>query len=199
MKNKWKEKTKLNSIEIKEIIVEALLAIICIVLAIIEKNGIWFLTAGLEIVIAIQIYCNAKLLKAKQAIIDLKDKEIVKQRFINKTLEEVGQKNFKMLLNTSTRYNDLIQESLNKADTRFENAKQNYVHNKIHISKLSEAQGYYQALVDLQKKVEKNMKAKEEIENRFKHKNKSKIERQNQIEFKRMIENSSRFRRSNIC
>ena len=55
-------------------------------------------------------------------LIDLKDKEIVKQRFINKTLEEVNQKNFKMLLNTSTRYNDLIQESLNKADKRFENA-----------------------------------------------------------------------------
>lgn len=155
MKDKWKEKTKLNKIKIKEIIVQVLLAIICIVLAIIEKNGIWFLTAGLEIVIAIQIYCNAKLLKAKQAIIDLKDKEIVKQRFINKTLEEVGQKNFKMLLNTSTRYNDLIQESLNKADKRFENTKQNYVHDKIHISKLSEAQGYYQALVDLQKKVGK--------------------------------------------
>lgn len=158
MKDKiWKEKTKLNKIKIKEIIVQVLLAIIYIVLAIIEKNGIWFLTAGLEIVITIQIYCNAKLLKAKDAIIELQDEEIVKQRFINKTLEEVNQKNFKMLLNTSTRYNDLIQESLNKADKRFENAKQNYVHNKIHISKLSEAQGYYQALVDLQKKVGKKI------------------------------------------
>lgn len=43
------------------------------------------------------------------------------------------------------------------------------------------------------------MSSKEEIENKFKHKNKSKIERQNQIEFKRIIENSTRFRSCNIC
>ena len=155
MKDKWKEKTKLNKIKIKEIIVEVLLAIICIVIAIIDKDYTYFLVAVLDIIIAIQTYFYYKLLKTKEEIIELKDEEIVKQRFINKTLEEVGQKNLKMLLNTSTRYNDFIQESLNKADRRFENAKQNYVHDKIHISKLSEAQGYYQALADLKKKVGK--------------------------------------------
>lgn len=153
MKDKWKEKTKLNKVEIKEIMVQVLLAVICIAMAIIDKNGVWFLVSELEIVIAVQNYCNTKLLKAKEAIIELQDEEIAKQRFINKKLEEVSQKNLEMLLNTSMRYNDLIQESLNKADTRFENAKQNYVHDKIHISKLSEAQGYYQALADLKKKV----------------------------------------------
>lgn len=86
-------------------------------------------------------------------IIDLKDEEIVKQKFINEKQEKVNERNLKLLLNTSIRYNNLIRESLNKADIRFENAKQNYVHNKIHISKLSEAQGYYQALADLKKKV----------------------------------------------
>lgn len=87
MKDKiWKEKTKLNKIEIKEIIVQVLLAIIYAVIAIIEKNGIWFLTAGLEIVITIQIYCNAKLLKAKDAIIELKNKEIEHKNDLIKTL-----------------------------------------------------------------------------------------------------------------
>ena len=86
MKEKWKEKTKLNKIKIKEIIVQVLLAIIYIVLAIIEKNGIWFLTAGLEIVITIQIYCNAKLLKAKDAIIELKDEEIEHKNYLIRML-----------------------------------------------------------------------------------------------------------------
>lgn len=153
MKDKWKEKTKLNKIEIKEIIVQVLLTIIYTVIAIIDKDYTYFLVAGLGITIALQTYFYYKLLKSKDAIIELQDKEIVKQRFINETLEDVNKRNLKVLLNTSTRYNNLIQESINEADKRFENAKQNYVHNKIHISKLSEAQGYYQALADLKKKV----------------------------------------------
>ncbi len=153
MKDKWKEKTKLNKIEIKEIIVQVLLTIIYTVIAIIDKDYTYFLVAAFNIVITLQIYFNSKLLKAKEATIELQDEEIIKQRFINETLEDVNKRNLKVLLNTSTRYNDLIQESLNKADKRFENAKQNYVHDKLHISKLSEAQGYYQALSDLKKKV----------------------------------------------
>ena len=153
MKDKWKEKTKLNKIEIKEIIVQVLLTIIYTVIGIIDKDYTYFLVAAFNIVITLQIYFNSKLLKAKEATIELQDEEIIKQRFINETLEDVNKRNLKVLLNTSTRYNDLIQESLNKADKRFENAKQNYVHDKLHISKLSEAQGYYQALSDLKKKV----------------------------------------------
>ena len=153
MKDNWKEKTKLNKIEIKEIIVQVLLTIIYTVIAIIDKDYTYFLVAAFNIVITLQIYFNSKLLKAKEATIELQDEEIIKQRFINETLEDVNKRNLKVLLNTSTRYNDLIQESLNKADKRFENAKQNYVHDKLHISKLSEAQGYYQALSDLKKKV----------------------------------------------
>lgn len=153
MKDKWKEKTKLNKIEIKEIIVQVLLTIIYTVIAIIDKDYTYFLVAAFNIVITLQIYFNSKLLKAKDAIIELQDEEIIKQKFINEKLEKVNERNLKLLLNTSIRYNNLIRESLNKADTRFENAKQNYVHDKIHISKLSEAQGYYQALSDLKKKV----------------------------------------------
>lgn len=155
MKDKWKEKTKLNKTKIKEIIVQVLLAIICIVIAIINKDYTYFLVAGLDVIIAIQTYFYYKLLKSKDAIIELQDEEIIKQKFINEKLEKVNERNLKLLLNTSIRYNNLIRESLNKADKRFENAKQNCVHDKIHISKLSEAQGYYQALVDLQKKVGK--------------------------------------------
>lgn len=86
MKDKWKEKTKLNKVEIKEIIVQVLLAVICIAMAIIDKNRVWFLVAELEIVIAVQNYCNTKLLKAKEAIIDLKDEEIEHKNDLIKTL-----------------------------------------------------------------------------------------------------------------
>lgn len=78
MKDKWKEKTKLNKIKIKEIIVQVLLVIICIVIAIINKDYTYFLVAGLDVIIAIQIYCNAKLLKAKQAIIGIIDEQDIK-------------------------------------------------------------------------------------------------------------------------
>ena len=76
MKDKWKEKTKLNKVEIKEIIVQVLLALICTVIAIIDKDYTYFLVAGLDVIIAIQTYFYYKLLKSKEAIIELKDKEI---------------------------------------------------------------------------------------------------------------------------
>lgn len=86
MKDKWKEKTKLNSIEIKEIIVQVLLAIIYATIAIIDKEYIYFLASALEIVIAIQTYYNAKLLKSKEAIIELKNEEIEHKNDLINTL-----------------------------------------------------------------------------------------------------------------
>ena len=86
MKDKWKEKTKLNKIKIKEIIVEVLLAIICIVIAIIDKDYTYFLVAGLDVIIAIQTYFYYKLLKTKEEIIELKDEEIEHKNNLIKTL-----------------------------------------------------------------------------------------------------------------
>lgn len=76
MKDKWKEKTKLNKIEIKEIIVQVLLAILSIGVAILNKNFTWVVVAMLYLEITLLEYCNTKLLKAKDAIIELKNKEI---------------------------------------------------------------------------------------------------------------------------
>lgn len=86
MKDKWKEKTKLNKIKIKEIIVQVLLAIICIVIAIIDKDYTYFLVAGLDVIIAIQTYFYYKLLKTKEEIIELKDEEIEHKNNLIKTL-----------------------------------------------------------------------------------------------------------------
>ncbi len=86
MKDKWKEKTRLNSIEIKEIIVQVLLAILSIGVAILNKNFTWILVAMLYVEIALLEYCNTKLLKAKDAIIDLKDEEIEHKNDLINTL-----------------------------------------------------------------------------------------------------------------
>lgn len=86
MKDKWKEKTKLNKIKIKEIIVQVLLTIIYTVIAIIDKDYTYFLVAAFNIVITLQIYFNSKLLKAKDAIIELKDEEI---KYKNKLIEKL--------------------------------------------------------------------------------------------------------------
>ncbi len=86
MKEKWKEKTKLNKIKIKEIIVQVLLAIICIVIAIIDKDYTYFLVAGLDVIIAIQTYFYYKLLKSKEAIIELKDEEIEHKKYLIRIL-----------------------------------------------------------------------------------------------------------------
>lgn len=86
MKDKWKEKTKLNKIEIKEIIVQVLFVLICTVIAIADKDYTYFLVAGLDIIIAIQTYYNAKLLKSKEAIIELKDEEIEHKNYLIRML-----------------------------------------------------------------------------------------------------------------
>ena len=86
MKDKWKGKIKLDEIDIKKIIIYVLVAMMCIVMIIITKNHVYFLVAELEIAIAIQIYCDAKLLKAKDAIIELKDEEIEHKNDLIKTL-----------------------------------------------------------------------------------------------------------------
>lgn len=60
-------------------------------------------------------------------------------------------RNLKAMINIEKEYKRLLKEQLSEADKRFEQAKEDYVHDKIHISKLSEIQGYYHALVDLKK------------------------------------------------
>ena len=86
MKDKWKEKTKLNKTKIKEIIVQVLLTLICTVIAIIDKDYAYFLVAGLGITIALQIYFYYKVLKSEEAIIELKDEEI---KYKNKLIEKL--------------------------------------------------------------------------------------------------------------
>ena len=87
MKDKiWKEKTKLNKVEIKEIIVQVLLAILSIVVAVTSKNFTWILVAMLYAEIALLEYCNNKLLKAKEAIIELKDEEIEHKNYLIRML-----------------------------------------------------------------------------------------------------------------
>lgn len=93
MKDKWKEKTKLNTKEKLIILERVLLAIVCIAIALISKNFAWIVIAMLYAEIALIEYCNFKLLKGKEAIIELKDKEIeYKNKLINTLLVRESRK-----------------------------------------------------------------------------------------------------------
>lgn len=81
-----KDKIKLNKIEKITIAEYIVLAILIAVLGILEKNFVWIVVATLYIEIATLEYCDNKLLKAKQVIIDLKEEEIEHKNDLIKTL-----------------------------------------------------------------------------------------------------------------
>lgn len=81
-----KDKIKLNKIEKITIAEYIVLAILIAVLGILEKNFVWIVVATLCIEIATLKYCDNKLLKAKQVIINLKEEEIEHKNDLIKTL-----------------------------------------------------------------------------------------------------------------
>ena len=86
----WKEKTKLDSNDKYRIIFHIVLTILSIAVAIIDKDFTWGLVALLWINIIIQEYCDAKILKGNQVVIDLQEENIEKQfEVINNLIDEI--------------------------------------------------------------------------------------------------------------
>lgn len=81
-----KDKIKLNKIERITIAEYIVLVILIVIVRILEKNFVWIVVAALCIQVATLEYCDNKLLKAKQAIIDLKEEEIDHKNDLIKTL-----------------------------------------------------------------------------------------------------------------
>lgn len=91
--NDWKEKTKLNKRNKIMIGFYILMAIFEITVAIIEKDFTWIICALLWGNIALIEYCNAKILKGRDAIIEIKDQHIKKQNeLLNELLEHINRK-----------------------------------------------------------------------------------------------------------
>lgn len=86
----WKEKTRLDSNDKYRIIFHIILTILSITVAIIDKDFTWVLVALLWINIIVQEYCDAKMSKGNQVVIDLQEETIDKQfAVINELIDEI--------------------------------------------------------------------------------------------------------------
>ena len=89
MDNKtWKEMTKLDKRNKRMIAFYILMVIFEIIMAIVEKEFVWIIVALLWGNIAVMEYCNAKLIKGKDAIADLQEEHIeIQDNMINDLLK----------------------------------------------------------------------------------------------------------------
>ena len=94
MDNKtWKEMTKLDKRNKRMIAFYILMVIFEIIMAIVEKEFVWIIVALLWGNIAVMEYCNAKLIKGKDVIVDLQEEHIeIQDNMINDLLEYVNKK-----------------------------------------------------------------------------------------------------------
>lgn len=99
IKDYWKEKTKLDKRNKIMIGFYILMAIFEITVAIIEKNFTWIICALLWGNIALIEYCNAKILKGKEAIIDIQEEHIESQnKFINTLINEIAERDSRLYI-----------------------------------------------------------------------------------------------------
>lgn len=94
MDNKtWKEMTKLDKRNKRMIAFYILMVIFEIIMAIVEKEFVWIIVALLWGNIAVMEYCNAKLIKGKDAIADLQEEHIeIQDNMINDLLKHINKK-----------------------------------------------------------------------------------------------------------
>lgn len=93
MNKTWEEMTKLETKTKIMITFHIIMAIFSIITTIVNKESTWILVALLWITVAIMEYCDAKLLKGKDALIDIQEDHIkVQDKMINDLLEELTPK-----------------------------------------------------------------------------------------------------------
>lgn len=94
MDNKtWKEMTKLDKRNKIMIAFYILMAIFEIIMAIVEKEFVLIIVALLWGNIAVIEYCNAKLIKGKDVIVDLQEEHIeIQDNMINDLLKHINKK-----------------------------------------------------------------------------------------------------------
>lgn len=90
----WEEMTKLETKTKVRIVIHILIAILSLITAGIEKNGAWAICGMLWIVIAVMEYCDNKLLKSSDALIELQETHIdIQDKMINDLLKELATPN----------------------------------------------------------------------------------------------------------
>ena len=119
----WKEKTKLENKDKFMIVWHIIMVILSIAVAIVEKDFTWGLVALLWMNVIIMEYCNTKMLKGKEAIIDIQEKHLILQTeiindLLNETAIEIDIKKIKILKHFTKPNSEKLKE-------RFDYYKQN--------------------------------------------------------------------------
>lgn len=90
----WEEMTKLETKIKVRIVSHILLAILSIVDAIISKNFAWGMCSLLWILVAVMEYCDNKLLKGSDALIEFQERHIdIQDKMINDLLKDLATPN----------------------------------------------------------------------------------------------------------
>lgn len=93
MKN-WEEMTKLETKTIISIILHICIAILSIVTAFVMKNSTWFICGILWVLIAVQEYCDNKMMKGKDALVEIQEEHIkVQNNMIDDLFKKLNDRN----------------------------------------------------------------------------------------------------------
>lgn len=93
MKN-WEEMTKLETKTIISITLHICIAVLSIVTAFVTKNSTWFICGMLWILIAVQEYCDNKIMKGKDALVEIQEEHIkVQNNMIDDLFEKLNNRN----------------------------------------------------------------------------------------------------------
>lgn len=93
MKN-WEEMTKLETKTIISITLHICIAVLSIVTAFVMKNNTWVICGMLWILIAVQEYCDSKIMKGKDALIEIQEEHIkVQNNMIDDLFKKLNDRN----------------------------------------------------------------------------------------------------------
>ena len=93
MKN-WEEMTKLETKTRISITLHICIAVLSIVTAFVMKNNTWVICGMLWILIAVQEYCDSKIMKGKDALIEIQEEHIkVQNNMIDDLFKKLNDRN----------------------------------------------------------------------------------------------------------
>lgn len=85
----WKKATRLESEDKFRIGVNIVMAMTSLILAIIEKDVTWFFVACLFALLGLQDFCDTKIKKGLEAVVDIQEKRLnIQEKYIDKLKEK---------------------------------------------------------------------------------------------------------------
>ncbi|MCI9000093.1 MAG: hypothetical protein HFJ26_04025 [Clostridia bacterium] len=117
----WKEMTKLETKTKVRILFHSIMAIFSTIVAIIDKDFTWILVALLWVNVAIMEYCDGKLLKSKDALIELHEEHTkIQDKMIINLLKDLSTPNVVIDINLIKIPKKFTKPRKEKLDKRIE-------------------------------------------------------------------------------